>query len=893
MKRLLLLLVALAPALLFAQSVAYTKFTLDNGMTFILHEDHTVPEVYVDTWFHVGSKDEPEHRSGFAHLFEHLMFMGTFRVPKSQFDTIMESAGGFNNAETEWDRTDYYDFGPASSLPTLLWLEADRLEHLGKAMTKEKVDLQRQVVLNERHETENSPYGNAGIKLPELMYPVGHPYHFDPIGLPEDLNAATVSDVKNFFATYYVPNNATMAIVGDFDSKKIRPLIDKLFGTLPRQNDPIHRSAPPIPDNGTTRVTYVDQVQFPRITMAWHSPAIFHQGDAELDLASAVLSNGISSRLYQKLIYQDKLATDVSASQTSYKLGSQFIIQITAAQGVPLDQLEKETREVLSDFAKNGPTQEELQRQIAQLEYSQVSRLQSLFQIAEAMQQYDYYLGNPDSFAADLDRYRGATTESVRAASERVIGHDPAVVMTVVPKQDEPKVNPRATRPKDFGVAQWTPPAPKKFQLSNGVNVVYWERPQLPLMSMTAVLSLGSEVDPQGKEGASDLTAAMLDQGAGGKSATEFSDALDSIGASFGAGAAVEDTTVSISSTEENFGKAVSLFTDAMLHPNFDAKEWDRIKKLHLEGIQEALDDPSTVAQRIGTLEYFGANHPYGRIGGGTLASVEKITLDDIKSMHEETYQPGGTTIFAAGSMHSDDLKSLLEKNLGGWKQTRVYIKSPKPTYVDPPRKPLRVYLVEKPQAVQTSIMFLMPAPHSSDPKRLKLEAIGTILGGTFTSRLNHNLREEKGYTYGVYGSYTLAPSAGVLTAFSAVRANVTGASLKEFLKEFASIRTGNITEAEAKTARETMRSARIDTALRIGSLLAQAVDMHVNGHEFVELGAELKAISAMKAADLNAIVKASVPEENSVLILVGDKAQILAQLKGLGLPTPVVVKAQ
>ena len=964
MKRSFFILSLLLPALVCAQSVPYTKFTLDNGMTFILHEDHSVPKVAVNTWFHVGSKDEPEHRSGFAHLFEHLMFMGTKRVPQGQFDKIMEAEGGDNNASTAQDRTNFYDIGPSNELPTLLWLEADRLEDLGKAMTKQKVDLQRQVVLNERREWENSPYGNSEIKMPELLYPVGHPYHFDTIGLPEDLNAATVDDVKKFFATYYVPNNATMVIAGDFDSSKVRALVAKLFGTLPRENDPEHRTAgpvanpsmalaaevvgssrggsgvggvrggeadsqsteplssagqteiphpqplPPLPAQDirqkgegaqtaqgegaqTTRVTYVDQVQFPRITMAWHSPAAFAPGDAEMDLAADVLTNGISSRLYQKLIYQDKIATDVSAAQDSEKLGSIFEVAVTAKAGVPLNQIEKETREVLIDFVQHGPTKEELDRQVAQIEYAQLEKLQSIEEIADDLNRYDYYYGEPDSFQRDLDRYRNATPDSVRDAAADVIGHEPSVIMTVVPQQTPPKANPRDTRPKDEPQKSWSPASPTTFTLANGIKVFYWHRPALPLMTLVTMFNLGSEVDPAGKGGTDDLTAEMLDQGAGEMSATEFSNALDKIGASFSANTSVEDTTVSISSIEDKFPQALALYADAVVAPNFDPKEWERIKRLHLEGIQEALDDPTTVGRRMAAIEYFGASHPYGHPVGGTTKSVDAVTLDDVRAMHEEIYQPGNAVIFAAGSMAPDQFQNQVQSALGGWKQTRVNIRSEKPIYHEPTRKPLRVYIVDKPGAVQTDVRFILPAPTAHDPRYLKLEAIGTILGGTFTSRLNENLRENKGYTYGAGASYALEPSTGYFVSSAAVRTNVTGASLREFLKEFASIRSGNISQEEVQKATQAMRTGRIDTASSLAGTVGTAAGMYLEGRSYTDLGKELQQLAAMKAADLNAIVKSAIPLENGVLVLVGDKAQILAQYKGLGLPAPVVVSAQ
>jgi predicted Zn-dependent peptidase len=342
-----------------AQTVKYEKYRLDNGMTIILHEDHSLPVATVNIWYHVGSKDEPPKRSGFAHLFEHLMFMGTKRAPTGMFDKIMEGGGGNNNASTDTDRTNYFDYGPSALLPTLLWLEADRLEDLGKMMDQKKLDLQRDVVKNERRENnENTAYGMAYIKIAEAIYPEGHPYRIDTIGLPEDLDAASVQDVKDFFATYYLPNNATMVVAGDFDPKEIKPLISKLFATLPRINDPIHKTAVQPKINETKRLTIVDDVSQARTYMAWFSPAYYKPGDGEMDLAAGVLAGGFNSRLYQRLVVKDQIASDVSAFQASAYLNSVFYIVATAKEGASQDRIESAIDEEIAKFVQSGPTPE-------------------------------------------------------------------------------------------------------------------------------------------------------------------------------------------------------------------------------------------------------------------------------------------------------------------------------------------------------------------------------------------------------------------------------------------------------------------------------------------------------------------------------------------------------
>ncbi|MCA9253081.1 MAG: insulinase family protein, partial [Phycisphaerales bacterium] len=344
-----------------AQNVAYEKYVLDNGMTVILHEDHSLPAACINLWYRVGSKDEAVGRSGFAHLFEHLMFMGTRRVPDGDFDTLMESGGGWNNATTSEDRTNYFSMGPAELLPTLLWLDADRLEDLGKEMTLEKLDKQRAVVRNERRQSvENVPYGKANHAIYQIMFPEGHPYHGTVIGSHEDLESATVDDVKNFFATYYVPSNASLVVAGDFDPNEIKPLVNRLFGTLPRGSEVIHAEAKPVQMKASKTLTYTDNVQNARTHLVYHSPARFQPGDAEMDLAAEILASGISSRLYQELIYKNDLATDVSAYQASSLLGSLFFIEATAKPGVELQAIEDVIDQTVATFLKDGPTNDEL-----------------------------------------------------------------------------------------------------------------------------------------------------------------------------------------------------------------------------------------------------------------------------------------------------------------------------------------------------------------------------------------------------------------------------------------------------------------------------------------------------------------------------------------------------
>lgn len=401
-----------------AIEIPFEQYQLDNGLNVILHPDPALPQVVVNLWYGVGSKDEVEGRSGFAHLFEHLMFMGTTRLPDSGFDDLMESHGGWNNAWTSEDATDYYDVGPSNLLSTLLWMEADRMDGLAGAMTQEKLDLQREVVRNERRQTsEDAPYGEVWLVMPEMMYPAGHPYGHTVIGSHEDLQAGTLADVVGFFNTWYTPGNASLVIAGDFDPAEVRPLVQQLFGGLSPVAVPA-RPEVPTPDAPiTSLVELTDSVQIPQSVMLWHTPAALAPGDADLDLVSSILAGGRSSRLYSRLVHEEGLALEVDAGQYSQLLSSLFVIEFKPTEAGTLEGVEAIIAEELARLAAEGPTEEELSRARNQYEVAFLQGLESLQQRASKLNRYNYLTGDPGYLQADLDRYRSATAQSVQAAA--------------------------------------------------------------------------------------------------------------------------------------------------------------------------------------------------------------------------------------------------------------------------------------------------------------------------------------------------------------------------------------------------------------------------------------------------------------------------------------------
>lgn len=873
-----------------AQDVKVEKYVLPNGLTVILHPDHKVPTVTINTWYRVGSKDEPDRRSGFAHLFEHLMFMGTKRVPQGVFDKMIEGAGGGDNASTAEDRTNYFSWGPSNLLETLLWLDADRMEALGQNIDQKKLDLQRDVVKNERRQNvEDAPYGKAYEAINGLMFPVGHPYHTSVIGSHEDLSSATVQDVKDFFATFYVPNNASLVVAGDFDPAKIKPKIAALFGSIPRANDIARKRVPAASIPGVVRRTMVDKVQQSQILMVWHSPAAYKPGDVELSLASSILGSGTNSRLYQELVEKRKLATDVGSFQESKILGSLFYVSATASPGVAVSKLEAAVDQVVGSFIKSGPTKDELARQAAKSEFGVLDSLQSAQGVADQLNAYEFYFGEPNSFKRVLDRIRSATPASVQKAVASSLDMNHRLILSVVPRVEAPQVSARDKAPTIVASQAFTPQQPVSFKLNNGIQVEYWRRPDLPLMTIQAQFSGGADEDPAGKAGVGTLAASMLDEGAGKLDSLAFHNALDKIGATFGAAVGHANAGASMDVLTSHLGEGLALFSDALLRPSFSASSWDRVKRVHISGIKQGLEEPSNAASRVAFREFYGAASPAGRPLGGTSTSVQSISLTDIKSAYHRLFAPNRAKLFVGGNLPADQVKAALNKALGMWQGA-----SPVANKIKPTQKAdhLRLVLVDRPGSTQTAIRILLPGAPYASADRQALSAIGTVLGGTFTSRLNSNLREDKGYTYGVGAGFSFLTNYGYFSASSEVRADVTGASLKEFLAEFKKIASGDITTDEATKAASTRANNLVEPFGTIQGAVGMAVSLYQNGQPFSAWPKEYHAASTVSAASMNALVGKVINLDHGLIVLVGDKSVVLLQLADLGLPEPEVVTA-
>jgi zinc protease len=887
-----------------AQDVAYEKFELDNGLTVILHEDHSAPIATVNLWYGVGSKDEPRDRTGFAHLFEHLMFMGTARVPGSGFDDLMEAGGGWNNASTSPDRTNYYSVGPVELLPTLLWLDADRLETLGRDMTQEKLESQRAVVLNEyRQSYENSPYGVAFLASNPLLYPSDHPYHVSTIGYMEHIRAATLGDVQEFFAKWYVPNNASLVVAGDFDPQQVRPLVEQLFGTLPRGNDPV-RPAPP-PDwravrerlGREVRHTVVDTVALPMVWLEWHSPALYTPGDAELDLAAGVLADGPSSRLYRRLVVEEGLAVEVDAGQASGAYGSTFSVQVLTQPQADLERVVAVIDEELARFAAEGPSEAELAQRRAGIERRVLEGLQSLQNKADQLNAYQHHFGEPDSFARDLDRYRQATPAGVRSTVAEVLLHPFRLHQTVLPRSEPAAGDPRGAAPEPLAGAGYQVPEPTAFELGNGITGLHWQRPELPLCAVRVLLSGGADADGE-QAGRTALALDLLDEGAGERSAEQFAAALEALGAEFSATAGEATSVVGLDVLARNLEPAAALLGEALYAPRFDPAEFERVRRLAVAALEQELDEPGAVAARVARRLVFGAGHPLQFPPAGLRTTVAELTLESARRRHAELVRPSRMTLFTAGSPSAEQMRAALEAALGRHGETRD-LPPPPPEWSAPAPRALQLAVVDRPGATQTAVLLWLHAPAFAAPERPALELVGTLLGGTFTSRLNANLREDKGWTYGARARYDFEPRYGRLVASTSVQVDATGPAVRELLGEVDRLRGGDAADTEARKSANSLRQRSVERLGSLSGLLAAALERHRAGSSLADLRSALDFWARSGSAEvLNQTARQTLDRSQGVLVLVGDRAAIEAQLAeeraaGLVLPPSIPCDAE
>lgn len=892
---LVLVLIVFSNTLSFSQSIPeikFEKYTLSNGLQVILHEDHSTPMVSVNIWYHVGSKNEKRGRTGFAHLFEHLMFEGSEHAPEGMFDKWLEAAGGDNNGSTSEDRTNYWENVPSNSLELALFLESDRLGFLLSAIDQKKLDVQRDVVKNERRQgVDNQPYGKAYEIILQTLYPSDHPYSWTVIGSMEDLSAASLEDVKDFFKRYYTTNNASLCIAGDIDPDETKKLVEKYFGSIP-PGPPIDRIDTWVPRlNSVKRIQMADNVSLPRIYISWHSPPLFQGGDAELDVLASILSAGKNSRLYKSLVYEKQIAQDVSAYQDSREISGVFQIVATAKPGHTLAELEEAIDEELEEIFSTPPSAQEVETAVNMYEASFIRQIQSIGGFggkADKLNLYNVYVGRPDFFGEDLDRYFRVNPESVQSVAQDYIDLNRRTILYVEPagdlRADETQNTDRNKRP-ELGPtpALNVPPFAEKV-LSNGLRVLVAEMHELPLVQFNLIINAGWAADPTGRPGVSSLTSDLLDEGTKKRDALQISQDLKALGTTLSTSSSFDGSFMSLNTLKKHLQESLDIFSDVLVNPAFPEDELQRKKKIYLARIMQEKKQPVVTGINNFIRTLYGKGHPYSQpyTGTGTEESIQAITKKDLVEYYETYFAPNDATMIVVGDITAIEIMPILEKSLSVWKKKSV------PKVNVPSVAPLdktHIYLIDKPNAPQSVIIAGHLAPPRNSKDYFKLHVANSILGGKFTSRLNMNLREEKGYTYGASSFFMYLKGIGPFIAYTQVHTQFTKESLSEIIKEIRGVRgeipiqTEELEDTKNYVTRRYPRE--FETITQIASKLGEIVTYDLPKdyfNRFIPAIEEVDVKSTMSAAEKH------LHPDKLLIVVVGDVEKIEPLIRELNL---------
>ena len=875
-------------------------YRLKNGLRVVLHQDKSTPVVAVSTWYHVGSKNEETGRTGFAHLFEHMMFQGSKNYNTDYF-TPLQEAGGNVNGTTNQDRTWYYETVPSNFLELALMLEADRMGGLLEAMTQEKLDNQRDVVKNERRQrVDNQPYGTAFEKIGEIMYPKGHPYNWTTIGSLEDLQAATLEDVKAFFRRYYVPNNTVLVLSGDFDEKQASGWVEKYFGPIAKGAD-ITRPNNPMPKlDKEIRTSVEDSVPLARRWMVWHSVPQYAADEAALDMLGYILSTGRSSRLQSNLIYGKEMAQQVNAGNGTNEIAGTFQVQATARPGKSLDDIEKEINIEIERIKKEPPTADELMRAKNSIESGTIFGLQTVLGKGSQLGSYTGFLGNPKYFQADLDRYSKVTAADITRVANQYLTSN-RLVMTYTPRQGEaPRGNRGADKPtsvksekkNDALIAEQSAKLPKpgpnpklslpaieKTKLANGLEVWMVEQKELPIVAMNLVLKSGQGNEPDSRTGLANMTASLLDDGTKTRSAVDITNQLQAIGVGgINAGSGWDSTNVSMQSLTRNLDQALDIYADVIKNPSFPQAEIESLRGRSLIGLRQQRANPNAVSNVVYNKVLYG-DHAYGR--SNTEASIKAITRDDLVAYYGSTFKPNNATLIVVGSFDKAALKGQLEREFGGWKGGDV---SAKDLGTATPLEKAGIYLVDRPNSAQSVVSVGQVGVDRMNPDYYPIIVMNTILGGGFTSRINMNLREDKGYTYGARSGFTFRRGAGPFSASGDIQTSVTKEAIMEFMKELNGIRGGRpVTQKELDYNKQSLIRRYPSGFETVGQISGQLANLVTYGLPDSYFNDYISKVNAVTIEDVDRVAKKYLDPSKMAIVIVGDRKVIEPGLKELG----------
>jgi predicted Zn-dependent peptidase len=914
-----------APAKIDVVDLAYVRFQLDNGLTVVVHEDHKAPIVHVAVWYHTGSADEPPGKTGFAHLFEHLMFSGS-EHHKTGFFKPFERVGATDQNGTTWlDRTNYFETVPTTALDMALWMESDRMGHLLGAIGQKELDTQRGVVQNEKRQGENQPYGRAEENIQANAFPANHPYHHDTIGSMKDLDAASLDDVKRWFTEHYGAANTTLVLAGDITADVARAKVQRYFGDIAPGPRVLRQQPWVFPRRQSTRGEMVDHVAQVRIYREWNVPQLGDPVLPVLSLAAQVLGGGKTSRLYERLVYQDKIADDVTVSVQPFALASMFQLQVDVKQGIDPARVEAAIAEEWAKFLRDGPTQDELDRARVRVHAGFVRAVESVASQARILAEGQVYRNDPAAYRIDFARLDAATPGSVRDAARKWIArgdytllvkpgtpdptHDEAETAGLPPAPGAPKPVPVPWREyktiasdvdRSHGVPEVTSfpdltfPAIQRGKLKNGIEVVLAERHTIPVVQFGFLFPGGYAADQGRKLGTASFTAAMLDEGTEALDSLEIARRKDRLGALQDARCNLDTCLVELSALKSQLAPSLALTADILRHPAFRAEDIARIRGQWLAGIAQEKTEPTSLALRTLPPLIYGKGHPYAIpfTGSGTEASIRALEAQDLHEFTRDFLRPDNLTITVAGDTTLAEIVAALDAALGDWQAPPSARPSLTLAAVTPPAKP-RVYLLDRAGSQQSVIIAGIAAPSSLAPNDLEIGTMTQAFGGLFTSRLNMNLREDKHWAYGAFAFSLHAVGPRLFLMYAPVQTDKTAPAAAEMLKEARDLVGLRPLSAEeiAKVEQSEVRAlpGEFESARAVLGALQNIIVYH-RPDDYVQT--LKRRIEAQRDADVQAAAKEVVRPDALTWVIVGDRKTIEAPVRALALGEVAVLDA-
>ena len=875
--------------------IKHERFVLPNGLTVLVHEDHSVPIVAVNLWYHVGSRDERRGRTGFAHLFEHFFFNGSQNYPHG-FREAMDDLGANNrNGTTNTDRTNFFEDVPISALERTLYLEADRMGFLAANINQEMLERERGVVQNEKRQGENQPYGRSFDRLLQILYPYSHPYSWSTIGSMEDLQSAKLDDVKAWYGTYYGPNNAVLALAGDITVEQARALTMKYFGAIP-PGPPLPRLEAWVPElEADIRDTLQDRVPQHRLYRAWHLPPAGDRDVHAMELFASALAGSESAPLERRLVFETGLATNVSAFVNDQELSSTFIVVVDVKPDADPAEAERELDATLAALLQRGPSAPDLQR--ARTRYLAgfargTERLGGFGGRSDVLAESQTYHGDSEAYLRRLGDIAALSPVQVKAVAQRWLGrHHATLLVAPFPKLRAGRDDFDRTQLPALGAPPKVAfPRMQRATLSNGMHVVLLERRSVPLVNMALTIDAGASADPADAAGTSRFALDLLLKGTTTRDAFRLADERDALGATLGTGNSLDQSFVYMNALRANLGGSLDLLADVARNPAFPAEMVELQRKQQLAAIEQQRASPTAAVQRMLPSLLYGSAHAYGRTGGslGTEATVSGLQRASLLGWHRRWFVPSNVTLVVAGDITLDALVPELERSFGGWQGGRAPAK-PLGAATAPGRG--KVYLVDKPGAPQSVIVAAHPGPTGATPGDLALETVMRNFGGMATSRLNRNLRLEKHWSYGTSGGLSGARGPRSFVVVAPVQTDRTKESMIEVMKEIRGVAGARPLVGDECDSIMRSQIARLPGRFEtLDALIAAAVD-HVNtGRDpayYYDYADHLRALDPAALAEAGRVVK---PDE-LVWIVVGDLSKVEPGVRELGFGD--VVRAQ